>query len=322
MQKQPSLESPVFGREKQVRHALEDLTARHDTALIGVAGIGKTMMAREIATSGAKEQLFTRISLVDVEKGAAVARADSLQTHESTVEILVGGMANVLGMKDPFFVRDLTAKLRMLAYAPATHKILFIVDHAQALRREEVPWLEKVIQSLPKHCYVLVLSRRHLKTDLREIGFSALTEDDVNAWMDFVANRNADLGRLLAANGVRQQIFSLSKGFPLAIVRLLSFLAQKPRPVSALDPQVLLSRMSGIVADVFEGLPLSDDDFKVLRILTSFDTAVDCGALKRATGLEEEALSLVTERLTEWCLAEERLSGEIEISPFARLALE
>ncbi len=314
----PRYNDVFVGRKQEIARCLEALSPEErgwGVVIDGIGGMGKTVLALEVAHLARQQALFdaylfvsaktTRLSIEGVrEETLALSSLDSFCRE----------FAKRLGHADIVTMTDATERRRALLHALRGRCTLLIWDNLETLNAEERDMIAEFVRKLPTPNKAIITSRRRTGESAVTIRLDRLLETEALELMQAKGRSHPRLAQELNATKpeILTALYEASGGNPLALDWTLGQVAHKGYSIS-----VALERLRNAAksADLYGFLfadaakTLSGNDRTVLSALAVFLTPAKTAALADATDLAITEIQVSLERLVTLSLVND-LDGE------------
>jgi tetratricopeptide (TPR) repeat protein len=323
----PDSPGAFIGRQSEIERCLEALAPEErgwGVAINGMAGIGKTALAIEVARAARAAQLFEAYLFVSAKANWQPAEGIREETlARSSLDAFVSAFLRLLGDAELAAIPGASGRREAFLAALRQRRMLLIWDNLEALIDEERQLIVEFLRRLPGSSKAIVTSRRRLGEGAIEAHLKGMSEPDVAAMIDELSSRDPRIAAALAKAGddARRELHAIVDGNPLIVRMLLGLVAQ-----TGCSLEVALNRMRDPVrsGDLFRYMfadaldCLAESDRVALAALSGFRGAASADALVDATGLPAAEVARALERLTTLALIDEAYQSRYSLNALAR----
>ncbi|WP_298914105.1 tetratricopeptide repeat protein [uncultured Nostoc sp.] len=314
----PRYNDVFVGRKQEIARCLEALSPEErgwGVAIDGIGGIGKTVLALEVAHLARKQALFDAYLFVSAKTtwlSTEGVRPETLAL--SSLDSFCREFAKGLGQADIVKMTDATERRRALLDALRGRRTLLIWDNLETLNAEERDMIAEFLRKLPTPNKAIITSRRRTGESALTIRLDRLLEAEALELMTEKGKSHPRLAQELKATKpeILTALYEASGGNPLALDWTLGKVAHKGYSISdALERLRNAAKSPDLYGFLFADAAetLSGNDRTVLSALAVFLTPAKTAALADATDLAITEIQVSLERLVTLSLVNE-LDGE------------
>lgn len=314
----PRYNDVFVGRKQEIARCLDALSPEErgwGVAIDGIGGIGKTVLALEVAHLARKQALFDAYLFVSAKTtwlSTEGVRPETLAL--SSLDSFCREFAKRLGQSDIVKMTDATERRRALLDALRGRCTLLIWDNLETLNAEERDMIAEFLRKLPTPNKAIITSRRRTGESALTIRLDRLLEAEALELMQAKGKSHPRLAQELNATKpeILTALYQASGGNPLALDWTLGQVAHKGYSISdALERLRNAAKSPDLYGFLFADAAetLSGNDRTVLSALAVFLTPAKTAALADATDLAITEIQVSLERLVTLSLVNE-LDGE------------
>jgi len=285
-----------IGREKEMEQVRQALASRSYLVVIeGIGGIGKTVLALEVAHELWEEGLYEAVVWTTA-RDRALDLNDILDTFARTVDY------PYIAQLPPEEKPTEAAKLMR------AKKCLLLVDNFETIKDEAV---SEFLLSLPEPSKALITSRHHALGEARTIPLKGMEQDEALALMRAEGERLGLESVQRTGDEILLRLYQATGGAPLAIKWAVGQIKQKGQSLDS-----VLDSLYGARGDLFEFMfnrsweMLSEDAHHILMVMPIFATSASKEAIEAASDVHTWDLDEGLGQLVEMSLVE--VSGGLE----------
>ncbi|MEH2392397.1 MAG: tetratricopeptide repeat protein [Nostoc sp.] len=314
----PRYNDVFVGRKQEIARCLEALSPEErgwGVAIDGIGGMGKTVLALEVAHFAREQALFDAYLFVSAKTtwlSTEGVRPETLAL--SSLDSFCREFAKGLGQTDIVKMTDATERRRALLDALRGRRTLLIWDNLETLNAEERNMIAEFLRKLPTLNKAIITSRRRTGESALTIRLDRLLEAEALELMQAKGKSHPRLAQELNATKpeILTALYQASGGNPLALDWTLGQVAHKGYSISdALERLRNAAKSPDLYGFLFADAAetLSGNDRTVLSALAVFLTPAKTAALADATDLAITEIQISLERLVTLSLVNE-LDGE------------
>ena len=314
----PRYNDVFVGRKQEIARCLEALSPEErgwGVAIDGIGGMGKTVLALEVAHLARKQALFDAYLFVSAKTTWLSAEGVRQETlAQSSLDSFCREFAKGLGQTDIVKMTDATERRRALLDTLRGRRTLLIWDNLETLNAEERDMIAEFLRKLPTPNKAIITSRRRTGESALTIRLDRLLEAEALELMQAKGRKNPRLAQELNATKpeILTALYQVSGGNPLALDWTLGQVAHKGYSISvALERLRNAAKSRDLYGFLFANAvkTLSVNDRTVLSALAVFVTPATTAALENATYLAITEIQVSLEQLVTLSLVNE-LDGE------------
>ncbi|QHG17482.1 tetratricopeptide repeat protein [Nostoc sp. ATCC 53789] len=314
----PRYNDVFVGRKQEIARCLEALSPEErgwGVTVDGIGGMGKTVLALEVAHLARKQALFDAYLFVSAKTtwlSTEGVRQETLAL--SSLDSFCREFAKGLGQTDIVKMTDATERRRALLDALRGRRTLLIWDNLETLNAEERDIIAEFLRKLPTPNKAIITSRRRTGESAVTIRLDRLLETEALELMQAKGRSHPRLAQELNATKpeILTALYEGSGGNPLALDWTLGQVAHKGYSISdALERLRNAAKSPDLYGFLFADAAetLSGNDRTVLCALVVFLTPAKTTALADATDLAITEIQVSLERLVTLSLVND-LDGE------------
>ncbi|MEH2080361.1 MAG: tetratricopeptide repeat protein [Nostoc sp.] len=314
----PRYNDVFVGRKQEIARCLEALSPEErgwGVAIDGIGGMGKTVLALEVAHLAREQALFDAYLFVSAKTtwlSTEGVRQETLAL--SSLDSFCREFAKRLGQTDIVTMTDATERRRALLDALRGRCTLLIWDNLETLNAEERNMIAEFLRKLPTPNKAIITSRHRTGESAVTIRLDRLLEAEALELMQAKGKSHPRLAQELNATKpeILTALYEASGGNPLALDWTLGQVAHKGYSISdALERLRNAAKSPDLYGFLFANAAetLSENDRTVLSALAVFLTPAKTAALADATDLVITEIQVSLERLVTLSLVND-LDGE------------
>ena len=323
----PRYNDVFVGRKQEIARCLEALSPEErgwGVAINGIGGMGKTVLALEVAHLARKQALFDAYLFVSAKTTWLSAEGVRQETlAQSSLDSFCREFAKGLGQTDIVKMTDATEGRRALLDTLRGRRTLLIWDNLETLNAEERDMIAEFLRKLPTPNKAIITSRRRTGESALTIRLDRLLEAEALELMQAKGRKNPRLAQELNATKpeILTALYQVSGGNPLALDWTLGQVAHKGYSISVALERLRNAAKSRdlygfLFADAAQALSINDRT--VLSALVVFLTPATTAALADATDLAITEIQVSLERLVTLSLVNDLDKERFGLHPLTR----
>ncbi len=314
----PRYHDVFVGRKQEITRCLQALSPEErcwGVVIDGIGGIGKTVLALEVAHLVRQQALFDAYLFVSAKTTWLSTEGVRQETlAQSSLDSFCREFAKGLGHANIVKMTDATERRRALLDALRGRRTLLIWDNLETLNAEERDMIAEFLRKLPTHNKAIITSRRRTGESALTIRLDRLLEAEALELMQAKGRSHPHLAQKLKATEpeILTALYQASGGNPLALDWTLGQVAHKGYSISvALERLRNAAKSADLYGFLFANAvqTLSANDRTVLSALAGFLTPAKTSALADATDLAITEIQISLEQLVTLSLVND-LDGE------------
>ncbi|MBW4563262.1 MAG: tetratricopeptide repeat protein [Mojavia pulchra JT2-VF2] len=327
----PRYNDVFVGRKAEIARCMEALSPEErgwGVAIDGIGGMGKTVLALEVAHLARKQALFDAYLFASAKTtwlSTEGVRQETLAL--SSLDSFCREFAKGLGQTDIVKMTDSTERRCALLDALRGRRALLIWDNLETLNTEEREMIAEFLRKLPTPNKAIITSRRRTGESALTIRLDRLSETEALELMQAKGRAYPRLAQELNAtkSEILTALYEAAGGNPLALDWTLGHVAHKGYSIS-----VALERLRNAAnsADLYGFLfadavqTLTKNDRTVLSALAVFRTPATTAALADATNLLLTEIQVAVERLVTLSLVNDLDGERFGLHPLTRTYIQ
>lgn len=312
----------LVGRESEIKECLDSLRNPNEkrfVGLIGMGGVGKSALAREIIERIRDENFFSSFVWLTAKQQALDLDEEISSELQVSYETLLNRLISWLGLTSKLREeKKLANREAEVKKALAQTPVLVMLDNLEtSLDQEEI--VQRFVNLLKTtSCRVILTSReewKQTKHSIKQIALKGLKENDAISLMREVAQGTKNRRGLTASESSLRKIARAVGYMPLALKITVGLLDN-------FDLQILLSDLEKLSSEQVKSMydylfantwrALGDSQRRVLIAISTFDEdeGVSAKHLQRTKVVPENEFANTVERLTQVSMIE--VVGSVE----------